>query len=229
MAVHGGLNMAANPALILDATADRSWQDGNTYWYDLSGNGNHAQAFNSPGLANNGFAYRAIQFDGANDYFEIDNNQVSMDFLNGQSVGVVYYHSFTTSRRNIWDQAYGGTGTWTHEQGGSINYYHGSAGSNSSPYVSRNSSTTTRNQWNYHIVTRGSDNVKWYLNGSLVTSGTSPYTPMSTQTTANIRIGYGYTGVYWAGSMIMVHAYNRELTALEVETNYKALKNRLPQ
>ena len=70
---------------------------------------------------------------------------------------------------------------------------------------------------------------KWYLNGSQVTSGTSPYTPMSTITTANIRIRYGYTGVYWAGSMIMVHAYNRELTALEVETNYKALKNRLPQ
>ena len=229
MATHGGLNMAADPALILDATADRSWQDGNTHWYDLSGNGNHAEAYNSPSLANNGFAYRAIQFDGANDYFQINNSQKSMDFLNGQSVGVVYYHSFTTSRRNIWDQAYGGTGTWTHEQGGSINYYHGSAGSNSSPYVSRNSSTTTRNQWNYHIVTRGSDNVKWYLNGSQVTSGTSPYTPMSTITTANIRIGYGYTGVYWAGSMIMVHAYNRELTALEVETNYKALKNRLPQ
>ena len=60
---------------------------------------------------------------------------------------------YTSGRRNPWDQAYGGYGTWTHEQGESnINNYFGDAGSNTSPYTSGrgSGSGTTRDQWNLY-------------------------------------------------------------------------------
>ena len=53
------------------------------------------------------------------------------------------YHTFNDgTRRNLWNQAYGGAGTWTHEGGYDINYFYGNSGGNNSPYTALNSSTT---------------------------------------------------------------------------------------
>ena len=212
-------------SLVLDATSDRSWTAGASTWYDLSGNNNHATANGAPSTQDAGTPVRNIAFDGTNDYFQISANESSLNFKSGQTICMLFYHTFTSGRRNLWDQAYGGYGTWTHEQGDSINYYHGTHGGNSSPYTSRNSGDTPQGEWNYMVSSRDASNVTWYRNGTQSSQGSS-YGVLTNTTTNNIRIGLGYTGVYWAGNLVLVHAYTRGLTASEVSQNYNAIKGR---
>lgn len=211
--------------LALDATVDRSWTPGASVWKDLSGYGNDAIAQGSPSTQDSGTNVRNIYFDGTNDRFIVYANETSLSFKQGQTVGILMYHTYSSGRRNPWNQAYGGYGTWTHEQGNNINYYYGGSGANASPYSSINSSTTPRSTWNYMVVSRSSSTVKWFKNGTEISSSTTTYTPMSATTTANITIGQGYAG-WWIGNMVLVQAYNRGLTPAEVYRNYNALKNR---
>jgi len=223
--MHIGPNIVKDGlALALDATSIRSWTPGASTWYDLSGNGNHAIASGSPSTQDSGSPVRNIFFDGTNDRFTVTANETSLSFKQGQTVGILMYHTFTSGRKNPWNQAYGGYGTWTHESGGSINYYHGTSGGNAAPYTSRNSGTTPRSTWNYMVMSRDTSNVTWYKNGIQTSQGTS-YDLSSVNTTANITIGQGYAG-WWLGNMVLVHAYTRGLTSTEVQQNYNAYKNR---
>jgi len=210
--------------LMLDATNDKSWTPGSSTWYDLSGKENHAAASGGPSTQDANTPVRNIYFDGTNDYFTVTANETSLSFKGGQTVGILMYHTFTSGRRNPWDQAYGGYGTWTHEQGGNINYYHGTHGGNSQTYSSRNSSTTPTSTWNYMVCSRDTSNVTWYKNNAQRSQGSS-FGTLTNTTTTNIRIGRGYAG-FWIGNMVFVHAYNRGLTAEEVDKNYNALKAR---
>ena len=105
--IKGGLVLA------LDASNDRSWVNGNSYWYDISGNGNNALVSGSPTMQDDNTPVRNLYLDG-NDYFTVTANQTSLDFKNGQTVGILMYTTYTSGRRNPRDQANGGYGTWTH-------------------------------------------------------------------------------------------------------------------
>jgi len=220
----GGRLIANGLVMALDATVDRSWTAGSSIWYDISGNSNHATASGSPSTQNSGTKVRGIAFDGTNDFFTVSANETTLGFKSGQTVGILMYHTFTSGRRNPWDQAYGGYGTWTHEAGSNINYYHGTNGGNAQTYNSRNSGTTPRSTWNYMVCSRDLSNVTWYKNG-VQTSQASSFGQLVNTTTANIRIGRGYAG-YWIGNMVLIHVYNRGITSSEVLENYNVIKNR---
>jgi Concanavalin A-like lectin/glucanases superfamily len=206
----------------LDAGFVPSYPTTGATWYDLSGYGNNATMYN--GLSYNSGGW--MDFDGADDYCSINYNSASMSSWNtGQTISIWMYHNIPDGRRNPWDQAYGGYGTWTHEQGGSINYYYGNAGVNNQPYTSLASASVTKNVWNHMCVTRSTSTINWYKNGVLSSTQNNPYGTLA-NTTANIRIGLGYTGTYWQGRMAIIQAYNRPLTATEVLQNYNAQKAR---
>lgn len=221
----GGRLVEDGLVLALDATVDRSWTAGSSYWYDLSGRENHATAYGSPATQDSGTAVRNIYFDGSNDRFIISANEESLSFKGGQTVGILMYHTYTSGRKNPWNQAYGGYGTWTHESGANINYYYGGSGANAQPYTALNSGTTSTSTWNYMVCSRTTSGVTWYKNGTQTATHTSGYTPMAETTTANITIGQGYAG-WWTGNMVCVHAYSRGLSAAEVLNNYNVLKAR---
>jgi hypothetical protein len=226
MGFHRGPNIVRDGlVLALDAASPRSWTPGALQWFDLSGYNNTATAIGAPSTANAGTREQSIIFDGTNDYFTISPNETSLSFKGGQTVEVLTYHTFTSGRRNIWDQAYGGYGTWTHEEGANINYYYGTSGTNTTPYTSVNSSTTPTGQWNLLTVSRSSSIVQWYVNGVATNSNSTTYTPMTVTTNSNIRIGLGYAG-YWIGNIRFVRAYNRGLSSSEVLQNYNAFKGR---
>lgn len=177
--------------------------------YDLSGNGNNATLYNSPTFVNG-----CIEWNGTNEYAQIAFNSNMAGWAENQTIVMWLKHDYTSGRRNPWDQAYGGYGTWTHEQGNNINNYYGDAGRNARPYVGRNSSTTPRNKWNLIVSTRDTSRNDWYINGVNTTGGTHGYGTLTTDTN-NVRIGRGYAG-YWQGKMGPVIAYDRKLTASEV-------------
>lgn len=224
MAQNYGPNIVTDGLILaLDAASINSYPGSGTTWYDMSGYGNNATLYNSPTWNSAGY----LTFDGTNDYAEITFNSATMAaWSSGQTIIVWEYHTFNDgSRRNIWNQAYGGYGTWTHEGGYNINYYWGDGGGNNNPYTSINSSTTSTGVWNMLTTTRDTSNANWYVNGVNTGGAGNPYADL-TATTADISIGIGYTGTYWAGNMAVIMAYNRSLTFQEILQNYNAQKTR---
>lgn len=219
MAAHLGPKISkSNLVLHLDPGSSESYPGTGTTFFDLSGNNNNATLINTPTFSNG-----VIDFNGTDEYMQITNSS-SLNFQSEQTVIMFLYHTFTSGRRNPWDQAYGGYGTWTHEQGNNINYYFGDAGSNTTPYTALNSGTTNRSEWNCLVVTRDISFVRWYRNGSQVSITTNPYADQPI-TSANIRIGFGYAG-YWQGQMGPVLAFNRALSASEVLEIFNAFRGR---
>ena len=204
--------------LALDATNSKSYPGSGNTWFDVSGKGNHCVFSNLPTHANGIFT-----FDGIANQGTITNND-TMNFSSEQTVIMILNHTFTSGRRNPWNQAYGGYGTWTHESGNNMNYYYGDAGVNNVPYTALGSSTTPRSVWNVLCVVRDISNIRWYQNGVATTSQANPYSDLAT-TAANITIGNGYAG-FWEGNMSAVFAYTRALTAAEVRKNFNAIRNR---
>lgn len=181
-------------------------------WNDLSGQGNNARL--AGGRVNWNSEEGSLKFDGSS-WFQIEKS-ASMDaWANNQTVAIWMKHNFTSGRRNPWDQAYGGYGTWTHEHGNNINNYFGDAGKNGSPYTSLNSGGTSRDQWNLLVLTREGNTAKWYVNGTHTATRTHGYGSL-TATNAPVRIGRGYAGL-WIGDMKQVQAWNRALSQQEIQ------------
>lgn len=209
------------PILYLDAGIATSYPGTGTNWYDLSGNGNNAVLTGGVGFdsADGG----SLVFEGISGYGTISNNS-TLDFSSEQTVLIVMKHSFIAGRRNPWDQAYGGYGTWTHESGNSINQYIGNAGANNSPYIGIGSPATPRDVWNFMCSTRDVSNQKWYINGAYSSTRANPYGVLA-YTAADIRIGRGYAG-YWEGNMSIVMAYDTALSESQVKQIFEALRGR---
>lgn len=201
--------------LNLDASFSASYPKVGTTWYDISGSNNNGQMVNGLAFNNGGW----MDFDGVDDYVWIPYNDETMrGWADQQTIMVWEYHDFTTGRRNIWNQAYGGYGTWTHEGGSNVNYYWGNSGVNNVPYTSANSGETARGKWNVLCITRDNGVVNWYQNGVLTSSRDNPYAVLAA-TTEGITIGNGYAGP-WQGRMSKILAYTRALNETEVFQNY---------
>jgi hypothetical protein len=220
MAIAYNTSIVRNGLVVyLDAANPKSYPGSGSTWYDLSGKNNHATLYNSPAFNSAGY----FVVDGVNDYAQITNN-ATLDFSNEQTLMIFMRHSYTSGRRNPWDQAYGGYGTWTHEQGNTISQYFGDAGTNNTPYIGPSSPSTPRNVWNLLTATRNTSQHKWYLNTTLGNTTSHSYGTLTT-TAANIRLWNGYAG-YWVGDMALVLAYNRALTADEIKKNFEAFRGR---
>ena len=195
--------------LCLDAGNKKSYPDSGDIWTDLSGNGNNGTLVNTPtySSANGG----TLVFDGTNQY-------VSTTFATtaGQAVtyaGWVYdtqtvdgtYKNFVDSvsvRPMIW---------WN--TSGRIEF-------DAQDYTT---STIYRAQWVYVALSKpsGSSSPSYYVNGFLVGTGSAYSTPAVTPTWLNRGVSNT-----WKGNCSIIQAYNRALTATEIQQNYLATKSR---
>ena len=164
---------------------------------------------------------RGVYFDGSN-YFDIP----ALNFPNGQTIEIwLKPNEADTSRRNPYNQAYGGYGTWTHEPSGNFNYYYGDGGGNASPYIGHTSSFTVGNgELACVCTTRGTSTSWWYKNGVKYNSYSHSFGALTTHT-SSIRIGSGYAGGY-IGEIISVRLYDRQLSDSEVKQNFDAMRER---
>lgn len=207
--------------LCLDAANRKSYSGSGSTWYDLSGRGYNCVFSSTPTWSSSGY----FTFNGTSNYGTITNTPV-IDWSSGQTVMIVMNHTNIDGRRNPWDQAYGGYGTWTHETGSFMNYYYGNGGGNALPYTALGStaSSTPINTWYSMCITRNTSTVTWYKNTTNLSSMANPYGTLA-NTTANIRIGLGYSN-YWAGNISMILAYTRALTSNEIGQNFSAIRGR---
>jgi hypothetical protein len=187
-------------------------------WYDVSGRVNNSLMYNVP-VFTTSTGY--FSFNGTTNYGVVTNND-SLNFASAQTLQIVMRHSYTSGRRNPWNQAYAGYGTWTHEQGENISQYFGNGGADNEPYIGVGSAATPRNVWNVMCAVRSTTEFKWYINGVLSSTTSNPYGVLA-NTPANITIGNGYAG-YWQGDMSRVTAYTRALSDAEVAQNFQAIR-----
>lgn len=196
-------------------------------WVDRSGNNNHGELVNSPLYTSEGLG--GLNFDGTDSSITIPFDS-SMDFSQAQTI-CMWLKPGTGSnstRRNPYNQAYGGSGTLTHEPSQTINYYFGTHGGNSSPYVGRNSGfTVAPNELAFITVTRSQslNLCRWYKNGQAGNFSNAGGYSSTNNGNSPILIANGYTSRF-LGDIYGVFIYNRYMTQDEVQQMYNATKGR---
>ena len=196
-------------------------------WVDRSGNSNHGELINNPNFSDNNLG--SISFDGTNSSIIIPFNS-SMDFSKAQTICMWMMPSTgsNSTRRNPYNQAYGGSGTLTHEPNQTINYYFGTHGGNSTPYVGINSGfTVAPNELAFITVTRSQDlNLcRWYKNAQPGIFANAGGYSSTNNGNSPILIANGYTNRF-LGDIYMVLVYNIYLTQEEIQQIFNATKGR---
>jgi hypothetical protein len=183
-----------------------SWIGGSSasvsLWYDQSGNGNHAQA--STGTVSLDTQKNALYFDGSST-LQIPHSPSSMDFSLAQTISIRMEPTSTmdSSRRNPYNQAYGGPGTWTIEGSagspGQINYFFGTNGADAGPYSYIRSSVLVQTNVKTHITTirdQRKNKSVFYKDGVKDVTGAAGGYAQTANGTQPITLGDGYVSNY---------------------------------
>jgi hypothetical protein len=163
----------------------------------------------------------AFIFDGSNDYI---NKNYDADFNDWRTHITINFwfkcDNFSSTRRNPFNNGYGGLGTVTTNTNGTVSYYHGTHGDDSTPYqgTSNESALSAGTVYNLTLV-RNSSTVKWYLNGQETNSVTNSY-PTAANGSNNLWIGRGYAG-WFDGAIYVMQVYDNDLTAAQVQQLYQ--------
>jgi hypothetical protein len=196
-----------------------------TTWYDMSGSANNGTLTNGPQYYNDGY----LNFDGTDDYVSsnsglINNSDFSVSFW------IKYQDSLVSNRGLItsWDTSWNGFGISASGSNGIRSWTNNGAGGG----MNWDSLTTIQNQWAYLVLTYtfSSKTQRGYINGVFKNSET--FGSAITHSTLQIGRG-GQTGSTQLSSypytnclIPSVQAYNRALTASEVQQNFNATRSR---
>jgi hypothetical protein len=216
--------------LALDAANKKSYPGTGTAWGDLSGNDNDGTLTNGPTFDSDNLG--SIDFDGTNEYSLHPHDSDSMDFSSYQTICMWLKSSTGSSstRRNPYNQAYGGPGTITLETSGLLTYFYGTNGGNGSPYsFVRTTSALVEEEITFISVVRNNDEniLRWYINGVFNNSAGAGGYASATNGTNSIRIGDGYVSPPgFLGNIYSCFVYNTALSADEILQNYNATKGR---
>ena len=238
-----GPNIVSDSLILsLDAASKKSYPGSGTTWYDLSGNGNSGVMYNT--ISHNPTSSGEFHMDGGNELIYVSP---SSDFDHFKSNDFTI-ETFVRSDNKVYPQSrhpmrLGHTVTSVSNKGWSVG--HQTCNNNIEVRVSdgTNWAYTDLTHDNleestyYHrvfSVSRGSGcSTTYYLNGSLVgthnaTSVTGEiYDPNQSSDYLTSGLSFGYCwGWRFVGSVNIIRAYSRSLSANEVLQNYKSLKSR---
>jgi hypothetical protein len=214
--------------LCLDAKDLKSYSGSGTTWNDRSGNGNNGTLVNGVSAIGG-----SMVFDGTNKYVSIANNN-TLQIIGDQTIEYFYTPTNIGARRNVYNKAYAGEGTITHEPNGNLNYYYGTHGGNGAPYQGFGTAGTpvalTNNT--YHIVLvrdliqrrEGNKFLYWYINGVLNNRSLAVY-DSAVAGNSPVLLGAGYT-TNAHGRLHSLRLYNKALSPAEILQNYNATKSR---
>lgn len=168
--------------------------------------------------------------------FSDNSNNISIpfsnefDFSSGQTICMWMKPTGSATRRNPYDQAYGGSGTITYETARTFNYYFGTHGGNSSPYVGRNSGfTVAADELAFVCVSRdqGLNQCDWYKNDTHKTSLDAGGYAATNNGSSQIRVGLGYTGNGgFIGDIYSLALFNRKLSDEEILSMFEMSRHR---
>lgn len=209
-----------------DAGDPSSYVSGSLVWNDLTIGGNNGILTN--GATYNSSNFGSMQFDGVNDFVDF----TAAAALKPTGAMTISYW-FKGKSATVSTSGVGTMGT-----SGNRGYLLGVNNSNEFiMYISSNSTTLIgvpyiqtidTNLW-YHIagVYTPSTSLELYINGSLVATNTTSI-PATQYQGNNITLKVGNRGdaAYFTGLISSVQFYNRNLTAAEIDKNYRAQKGK---
>ncbi len=201
-----GLQVERVPSGTTTPTPFTSSYYGGSVYKDLVGS-NNGTLVNYPTYS--GSNSGSLVFDGTNDY-------ITSSFATASGQAVTYsgwlYSTETVTYRNFVDSVTARPMIWWNNSG-QVEF---DAAFYTTPAV-------YRNQWVYVALSKpsGSSSASYYVNGVLVGTGSAYTTPALTPTWFNRAAGQT-----WRGNCSVIQAYNRALSAAEIQQNYNALKSR---
>ena len=211
--------------MFLDASNPTSYPGFDT-WYDLTASDNNVTLINAPTYSSSNGGY--LQFNGS-DQYGVFSNAASFPTGNEMSLGFWSYGT-TPQASNIFSAMDGSNQrninvhlVWTDSQvywdcgnsGGSFDRIYTYLG-------------TTYEGWHYWLFTKNAATgiMNIYRDGVLILQGSGQYNQITATSAARIAEQVPTNTVYWNGYMAQVQAYNRELSAGEVVTNYNTYATR---
>jgi len=232
MGVYAGPEISSDGLVLsLDAGNVKSYPGSGTTWTDLSGRGNTGTLTNGPTYSSTNGG--SIVFDGVDDYTSISNNSLLSFGTNSFTINLWITRTTTNSFNPI-------ITTYNNYSGGYSTYFYAGIYSASNVYdtgftilTSGGSHITTlsaipitNNEWINVSVTRSGDNITLYRNGSFYSTASSSGNDWS-GTGRPTLIGGGVAGTTpLNGNISQVSAYNRALSATEIQQNFNALRAR---
>ena len=215
--------------LCLDAGNTKSYPGSGSTWSDLSGNSNNGTLTNGPTYSSGNGG--SIVFDGSDDYVSLGSLKLNtaagtISFWVKLDVNVT--PSFTGNMRPFgsdtdFEMRWGPSG-----QGGNLWFDLGYS-------FSDGAKPTTKNNWNsnqwYNIVAVWDANAStsaWYIDGVLDSSSNVGVSAATlTALSGNLLIGSsGGIAGYLDGNISQFSAYNKALSASEIQQNFNALRGR---
>jgi hypothetical protein len=195
----------------------------------------------SVGTSNNGALtvatsnYKYIKLDGTNDYISMSSpniylgTQHSYDFW----IYVTGIKDATYQRAYIIDpRGDGGTGgansyfLWDYVSAGTVNFITGNTGVE----VQASGVALSTNTWHHMATTRDGNQWRIYLDGVLLTQGTSNLSAITLNNAYRIGnyAGHDFATAQYAvpGYVGAARIYSKTLTSSEIQINYQAMKNR---
>ena len=199
--------------LYLDAGNVKSYPLSGTAWSDISKQENNATLFNGPTYdSSNG---GSILFDGTNDYCVAGTG---LGITGNLTVTAWVRPSSFTNQGNIVSKAANLGYRMRFQSNGTFWMY-----SNTNTITSP--STYTINNWFYTVGVFSSSGLRMYINGSLVQSNGTAFSP--SYSAGNFFIaGLTSTQELFRGRIANLSVYNRSLDATEILDNYNNQKSR---
>jgi len=201
--------------LLLDAGFTPSYPKSGTSWTDLSFSGNNTTLINGPTFnSSNG---GSVVFDGTNDYCSAGSSS-SLSIAGNLTVAAWVRPTSFTNQGNIvakssnqgYRMRFQSTGTF---------WMYANANTITSP------SAYTINNWFHTVGVFSSTGLRMYINGSLVQSNGTAFSP--SYALSNFFVGsFNGSLELFQGRIANVSVYNRALSATEVLQNFNAQKSR---
>jgi hypothetical protein len=212
--------------LCLDAANPRSYPGSGTTWSDLSGNANNGTLVNGVGYSSADAGY--LTFDGVDDYGTVSSVTPNTgDF----TVGFIYqltgaggrgglFERKTSSPFNGFSLGQGGVSNWAATVSGTSNFDN---------QINVTFTYPTISTWYFDVIVYSSGTtLTGYRNGVSIGSSTGvSQGNLSTQgTRTNFLVAVRDNITYLPCRVAYVLAYNRALTAQEIQQNFLATKGR---
>jgi len=213
-------NIVTNGLVLhIDPSKNTSYPGTGNAIYDLSGSGNTGTLTNGPVLSSSNGG--VISFDGSNDFIEVPSiTSISGNF----TVGIWFYTTATTdvNYKRLVDLNYA-SGFWMGRQTNTNNWGGGILAGNAPHGIYL---PFANGQWHYLVFIRNGSTHIIYGDGISNTLTTTVSTGNLTSSSLFIAKQPEGGGSFLNGSIAQVQIYNRALSAIEVQQNYNATKNR---
>jgi|694.fasta_scaffold13972_10 hypothetical protein len=201
--------------LLLDAGFTPSYPKSGTSWADLSFSGNNATLINGPTF--NSSDGGSIVFDGTNDYCSAGSSS-SLSITGNLTVAAWVRPTSFTNQGNIVAKS--------SNQGYRMRFQtNGTFWMLANGITITSPSAYTVNNWFHTVGVFSSTGLRMYINGSLVQSNGTAFSP--SYSLSNFFVGsFNGSLELFQGRIANVSVYNRALSATEVLQNFNAQKSR---